>query len=158
MQNNTLSTATKFTNNNDPGAMNEAENQVAIRRFIVVDDDPINNIICSKLIKKALEIAEVKTIQIAEEGLNYIEHEYSAICEPAILFLDINMPGITGWEFLERYHRLKEEIKKHITVYILSSSLDPQDIEKARVDKAVKGFLSKPLYIDLIREIVTDKR
>jgi CheY-like chemotaxis protein len=143
------STATKVTKNNEE----HTGNIDTISRFIVVDDDAINNIICSKLIKKALCNAEVKTIAIPEDALDFLESEFSLRKEPAILLLDINMPTMTGWEFMERYRKFSDEIKNQLTVYILSSSMDHHDIEKANSDQEIKSFLSKPLSIDILQKI-----
>jgi response regulator RpfG family c-di-GMP phosphodiesterase len=146
---------TKFMDNNDDNKMQGHENSNIIHQFIVIDDDPINNIICSKLIKKALGDPDVKTIAIPEDGLDYIENEFSKSADDAILFLDINMPTLSGWEFMERYHNFSEEIRKRITVYILSSSMDHRDIERAKADPGITGFLSKPLDMALVRSLAS---
>ena len=116
-----------------------------IKNYIVVDDDPWNNNICRFNIKKTLGNIDVTTFSMPEEGLAFIEHEFSKNPQHTILFLDINMPIVNGWAFLDRFKDFSEDIKNHITIYMLSSSINNQDIERAKSNKYVKDFLSKPL-------------
>ena len=63
------------------------------------------------------------------------------------------MPSITGWEFLDQYEKFSEDVKKQISIYILSSSVDPRDKDKAEANKYIKGFISKPLDKAMILSI-----
>ena len=121
-----------------------------IRKYILVDDDPFNNIISSMEIESALGEVDIKTFEVPEEGLAFIQNEYIKNLLPTILFLDINMPTLTGWEFMEQYEKFSEEVKKQISIYILSSSVDPRDKDKAKANKYIKGFISKPLESETI--------
>ena len=121
-----------------------------IRTFIIVDDDPVNNAITRIAIKRVLGEVNTKIFTVPEEGLVFIQTEYAKIVKPTILFLDINMPTMTGWEFLEEYDKFSEEIKKQITIYILSSSVDQRDMGKATTDQRIKGFISKPVKPEVI--------
>jgi response regulator RpfG family c-di-GMP phosphodiesterase len=116
-----------------------------IRNYIIVDDDPINNIICKMQLEIALGPINIKTFELPEEGLEFIEKEFVKSPVPTILFLDINMPSISGWEFLDQYEKFIEDVKTQIAIYILSSSVDPRDKDKATANNSIKGFLSKPL-------------
>jgi CheY-like chemotaxis protein len=74
-----------------------------------------------------------------------------------ILFLDINMPSMTGWDFLEIFKNLNSGIQQQFSIYILSSSVDSRDKEKAASNVLVKGFLSKPLTVESLGRIFTDQ-
>jgi two-component SAPR family response regulator len=124
-------------------------------RFIIVDDDIINNTLCDFVIKRTTNNAEIKTFNFPEKGFAFIEEELMPSEETTILFLDINMPGWTGWVFLEKFDKLKEEIKKHIKIYMLSSSIDIQDIERAKANKYVVDFVVKPLTRNKVLAILT---
>lgn len=115
-------------------------------KYIAVDDDSFNNMLCSMIIEDTLGAVDIKTFTKPEEGLTYIENVES----PTVLFLDINMPTLTGWEFLEQYEKVSEKVKRYLSIYILSSSLDQRDKNKAEANKYVKGFISKPLESDTI--------
>jgi response regulator RpfG family c-di-GMP phosphodiesterase len=125
----------------------------AIQKYILVDDDPFNNLISNMEIESALGEVDIKTFEIPEEGLAFIQNEYIKSLMPTILFLDINMPTLTGWEFMERYEKFSEAIKKEISIYILSSSVDPLDMDKAEANQYIKGFISKPLESEVILSI-----
>ena len=125
-----------------------------IRKYILIDDDELNNLLCSMAIEEALgEAIDIKLFTVPEKGLEFIQNEYVNTLEPTILFLDINMPSMTGWEFMEEYENLSELVKSQICVYILSSSVDHRDIDMAEANKNVKGFLSKPLEQDTILNV-----
>jgi CheY-like chemotaxis protein len=122
--------------------------------YIVIDDDPINNMICSKIIKLTIPGTEVNTFIQPEEGLEHLLSVYSKTDAPnAILFLDINMPTLTGWEVMERLKDFPEEVKQRLMIYILSSSVDLQDREKAGQDPYIKGYIIKPLSQAKLRDI-----
>jgi len=125
-------------------------------RFIVIDDDPLNNTICRLTIKKALGEVDVITFTDPTEGLEFVGNEYENGHErfPAVLFLDINMPVMNGWEFLERFETFSEKAKEYIKLFIVSSSVDSKDVERASVNKNVIRYLPKPVTKEIISALV----
>lgn len=121
-------------------------------RFIVIDDDALNNKICRACIEKIFKDAPVATFTDPKLGFEHIEAEYSTAYHDdiGILFLDINMPTMTGWEFLELFDKLDDKIKDRIKIYILSSSVDKRDMERAQANKYVVYYLIKPLTKETI--------
>ncbi len=128
----------------------------SIKNYIIVDDDPFNNMLCRMQLEITFGEVNIDTFEIPEEALTFIESKYSEDAKPAILFLDINMPTITGWEFIEQYEKFNATVKKQISIYILSSSVDSRDKEKAGDNKFIKGFMSKPLQSEQILSIADD--
>jgi CheY-like chemotaxis protein len=122
-------------------------------KYIIVDDDPFNNMICCMIIKRTLGEVDTKTFTVPEEGLIFIQKKYKFSLNHTILLLDINMPTLTGWEFLERYEKLSEKVKTQINIYLHSSSLNQIDRDKAKANKYVKDFISKPLNSETILSI-----
>lgn len=116
-------------------------------QFILIDDDPMNNLICKLTIEMTLGQTEVKAFVNPEIGLEYIQSEFSNADNDAsaLLLLDINMPIMSGWEFLEMFDNLGFEVKDRIKVCILSSSIDERDKERSYANKNVIEFLVKPL-------------
>ena len=116
-------------------------------QFILIDDDPMNNLICKLTIEMTLGQTEVKAFVNPENGLEYIQSEFSNpdSDESALLLLDINMPIMSGWEFLEMFDNLNFEVKERIKICILSSSIDERDKERSYANKNVLEFLIKPL-------------
>src|SRR5664279_1405466 len=98
-----------------------------IQKYIIIDDDPFNNMICKLQMGKILSVTDINTFDIPEEGLAYLKNEYPKNPAPAVLFLDINMPTLSCWDFLEQFEELDTEIKSQVSIYILSSSIDPKD-------------------------------
>src|SRR4051812_2484331 len=116
-----------------------------VQHFIFVDDDPWNNTLCELLITKLYNVAEIKAFTEPERGLEYIQSEYvKPEAHETIVFLDINMPTMTGWDFLEAYERFNEKIKKQLKIFILSSSIDQQDKDCASKNINVVDFIVKP--------------
>ena len=127
-------------------------------RYILIDDDAINNTICKLCIKKTLGEVPITTFTNPLQGFQFLQHEYGegVPANPAILFLDINMPEINGWDFLEMFDKLSEDLKRRIRIVLLSSSINQIDIEKAKADKNVVAFISKPLSREVLVSIVND--
>ena len=114
--------------------------------FIVIDDDVINNMICHKIIELTIPGAVVKTFIKPEKGLEYIARTYSDNgAKDAVVFLDINMPSINGWEVLDRLNHFPEHVKDRVKIFMLSSSVDPNEKDKANNNQLVSGYLTKSI-------------
>ncbi|GAB2704767.1 response regulator [Mucilaginibacter koreensis] len=122
---------------------------------LLVDDDEINNFISIKLIRKVLNNAEIMACLngkfAIDQLMNLQETEPDKL--PDYILLDINMPIMNGWEFLEMYNRLNIDPARKSKIYIISSSVFSNDINKAKSYPLVKDFISKPLNVEKIREL-----
>lgn len=114
--------------------------------IFLVDDDPINNLINKRLLGKVGISEQIIEFLEGEDALTKIHDEPSE--NNLLIFLDINMPVLNGWEFLEKY--IESFPNRHDKIVILSSSIDFQDRQKAQDYKIVSGFLEKPLTLDKI--------
>jgi len=76
---------------------------------------------------------------------------------PEIIFLDINMPVMDGWEFLDKFTQIENKLDKTITLYVVSSSINPVDIERAKNTNAVKDYLVKPVTLEDLEAIFSNK-
>jgi len=122
----------------------------------IVDDDKIFQLTASKTMR-ALELTNnILQFENGEEALKYLV-ENASISErlPDLILLDINMPFVDGWMFLQDYAGLKENLVKEISIYMVSSSIDPRDIHRARSIPEVQDYVVKPVsrerFIELIR-------
>lgn len=122
---------------------------------LLVDDDEINNFISIKLIKKASINTEIKAClngRFAIDQLVEIQKKDPGML-PDYILLDINMPIMNGWEFLDEYKRLNIDPLGKSKVYIISSSVFSNDINKAKAYPLVRSFISKPLSVEKIHEL-----
>jgi CheY-like chemotaxis protein len=126
-----------------------------IKNFIVIDDDAINNKICQTIIEKIYTNVEVSTFTDPIMGFEYIVSEFASAKDdrPAVLFLDINMPVMDAWEFLNLFDKLDANLRNRITIYILSSSVNKVDMERAMSNRNVSYYLIKPLTKESIKLI-----
>jgi CheY-like chemotaxis protein len=110
------------------------------RFYLVIDDDKINNLVCESVIKKVHEENKVLSFLRAEDALEYIFSSKNT--NPVdIILLDINMPEMNGWEFLDRY---LAQTPKPAHIFILSSSINTADFEKAKLYTGVVDYIVKP--------------
>ena len=122
---------------------------------MLVDDNDTDNFISKRIIEITKFANAVEIKNSGKSALEYLEkHKDDAAKLPDIIFLDINMPSMTGWEFLEEFRQLGETVHQHFIVYILTSSVDDRDKEKAEADPLVAGFFSKPLTATAVHEAV----
>lgn len=122
---------------------------------MLVDDDEINNFISIKLIKKALLSTEIVACLNGKFAIEQLLEMQKKGAEklPDYILLDINMPIMNGWEFLDEYIRLNIDPVGKTKIFIISSSVFSNDINKARSYPLVKSFISKPLSVDKIKEM-----
>lgn len=122
---------------------------------LLVDDDEINNFISIKLIKKALLNTEIMACLNGKYAIDQLSDIQRKDPEklPDYILLDINMPIMNGWEFLDEYKRLNLDPLGKSKIYIISSSVFSNDINKARSYPLVKDFISKPLNVEKIKEL-----
>jgi CheY-like chemotaxis protein len=122
--------------------------------FLIIDDNAIDQIIAAQLLKKVLGATKINIANDGNEGIQWINTHRTRFSESLIILLDIKMPEMDGFEFLVEYEALAEELKKETQIFMLSSTLDPDDIKRAKSNPYVKSLLSKPLPIQEFREMI----
>lgn len=138
--------------------MNQTENKnVGTMSVMLIDDSEVDNFINKAIISKEDCVSE---IIVRTSGFDALEFLNSILNEPEsypdCIFLDLRMPGMNGFEFLDEYIKLPETLKNHSKLYILSSSLDPIDTEKGKEYDVVKKHLTKPLAHHSINELLSE--
>lgn len=121
--------------------------------LLVIDDDDINIFIIKKIVEKTgfdVNMVSKSNGQLAIDYLVQALNDEEPF--PQLMLIDINMPVLNGWEFIEAYEKM--DVSRKADLYMLSSSVYENDIEKAKTYKIVKGFISKPLSIDRLIELL----
>ncbi|MEZ5173143.1 MAG: response regulator [Bacteroidia bacterium] len=129
------------------GFLPEGAEQGRVETVWLVDDDQVITYITERLIKNADPSVVVTSFLSSKMALEKLRIAASV---PDLLLLDINMPGLNGWEFLEQLRAMQ----KYVNVYMYSSSIDPEDVKKAHSYPMVRDFLSKPIDISAMRKIL----
>lgn len=126
-----------------------------IKQVLVVDDDPIHNTVFKKLSEWSDFAEEIVSFISAVDCLDYLKDVLEKKAPPpAIIFLDIKMPIVNGWEFLERLEKMNNQrYFSQVAIYMLTSSSEQSDINKAKKYKLVTDYIVKPITSEKIREI-----
>jgi CheY-like chemotaxis protein len=124
--------------------------------ILLIDDDEPTNFLNSMVIEEVDCAERVETMQNAREALKYLTNASpnGNYPRPDLVFLDINMPAMDGWEFLEKYHQLPEEQQAKIIMVMLTTSFNPEDELKARGIAGIAGFWNKPLTAEILKHIL----
>ncbi len=126
----------------------------------IIDDDSMYVNLVKRIIEAKNLCQNLMVFQNGKDALNYFEailNNTNTDCIPEIIFLDLNMPVMDGWEFLDNFTKIKNKLGKIITLYIVSSSINPVDIERARKLNSVKDYLIKPVKIEDLESIFSDQ-
>lgn len=115
--------------------------------FLLIEDNLIDQLITSQLLKRKLGIQHVSIVNNGKEGIQWLQENRKKLRKSLIILLDIRMPEMDGFEFLEAYENLSSDLKKDTQIYMLSSTLDSTDIDQAESNTYVKHLLSKPLAV-----------
>jgi CheY-like chemotaxis protein len=119
----------------------------------IIDDDQVFTLVTKKLLMIKEFSTSIISFSNGEEALNFLFENADCIENiPDMIFLDINMPKIDGWEFLEKIKLLK--LPKSVKIYMLTSSINPVDIAKSKTYENVTGYLNKPLKVEDLLQVV----
>lgn len=122
----------------------------------IIDDDDIYRYTISRTIEKLGIAKKIAAYTSGQDALNamldYIEKPESL---PDIILLDVNMPNMDGFEFMKEYMRFPSEIKNRITVFMISSSINPVDIDRAKNNPEISDYIVKPIGASKLEGIIS---
>lgn len=109
----------------------------------IIEDSVEDTFFLKRILAKARPACQINTFKLAEEAIIYLKSPGRSALD--VIFLDINMPRMTGFQFLDVYQELYPELKGNARIVMISHSIDPADQRKAQQHPNVHGYLSKPL-------------
>jgi CheY-like chemotaxis protein len=126
-----------------------------LKCIMLVDDNHDDNYFHEREIKK-LHLANI--VITKNSGLDALEYLKSMKkkkdVQPNLIFLDINMPGMNGWEFLQKYNQLDKELQSKVIIIMLTTSDNPDDEAKAKTWSFVSDYITKPLTQEIMQDII----
>lgn len=130
-----------------------------IKNLLLIDDDNINNFIVINKLKKLSVVKNIISVENGEEAIEFISYCVQNNIEnlPELILLDINMPIMDGWDFLDEFEKLDDSYKNKMHIYMVSSSVYQEDIDKSKKYSSVKKFISKPLNTEALNEIIQSR-
>jgi CheY-like chemotaxis protein len=131
-----------------------------LKCVLLVDDDNGANFINRMIIEEAGITDHIEITLNGQEALDYLAKsgkykDKGTRTAPELILLDINMPVIDGWEFLDEYNKLKEDQKNSSIIVLLTTSLNPDDKKRAEKNPVISSFENKPLDLKILEKIVT---
>jgi CheY-like chemotaxis protein len=126
-----------------------------VNTILLVDDDLAINFFHKRLFTK-LDFGEtIVPLYNGAEAIRDVKQLNNSLSEKdlVLIFLDINMPVMDGWEFLESFKNISNELNYQFKIFVLSSSINPDDIEKAKNNSFVSDYFSKPLMLDSVASL-----
>lgn len=134
-----------------------------IDTLCLVDDDYVFRFLTCKVIEGTSLVKNIQVFSNGLEAINFLKSVRETPEEqPDVILLDLTMPIMDGWGFLDEFTQLKPGLEKKITLYIVSSSIDPDDIERSKKISAVTDFIIKPItrekFLDMIKDLIEEQK
>jgi CheY-like chemotaxis protein len=126
-----------------------------LERLCVIDDDQVFTFLLKKMIEKAQVTQETLFFENGQDAIDYLVACNSQQEKlPQLILLDINMPILDGWQFIEEYAKLKPSLSKCISIFMVSSSTETEDYERAMSTGHITDYIQKPIYASELQDIV----
>lgn len=122
-------------------------------KFLIVDDNQIDQVVTSQLLKSKLGVTDISKVNTGKEAIHWLN--VTPLKKWLIILLDIRMPEMDGFQFLEEFAKMARTTKENTTIFMLSSTLDDSDIQRAKDHPNVKSILSKPLPTGKLAELIS---
>src|ERR1700712_5343978 len=124
-----------------------------INTVCVVDDDEIYVYGIKKLINLKQLCPNLLEFRNGKDAIEFLMNPENNDKLPDVIFLDITMPIMDGWDFMENYAKIKPQLSKKITVYMVSSSINDEDIKRAKTISDISDYVVKPVTYDKLLEL-----
>lgn len=131
------------------------------KNIMLIDDNKIDLFVSQKIIEKLNKNIKIRAFVNPISAINHLkiietQHEIKTMFVPDIIFLDINMPKMDGFQFLNEFNQIAHLKNEKIRIYMLSSSTNCQDTQKVKNDRSCFGFLNKPLTTESLKRLLIE--
>ena len=121
-----------------------------IKHVMLIDDDKVCNLMSKRILSKMFNNPDFSIFTDASHALEHLRKRLTSNEFPDILLIDINMPRMDGWKFLDEFENFPDEVLSKCNVFVVSSSISIHDIAKSKTYKTVRKYITKPLTADKI--------
>ncbi|MBU2949811.1 response regulator [Tamlana agarivorans] len=129
----------------------------SVTSTLLIDDDKFTSFYNEKIVKKHNKFGEIISLNSAKSALEYLEEAIAGkALKPDVIFLDINMPAMNGWEFIEAYKELDTKFTDDIKIIMLTTSSNPKDKERSQTLNEITDYINKPLSLAILDNIIED--
>ena len=125
-----------------------------VPKVCIIDDDEVYIFGLKRMMLKKELCDDILVFYNGQEALDYFHTITLETALPNLIFLDINMPIVDGWQFLEEYEKLKTGFSNPIPIYMASSSVDNRDLTRAKSYESVTEYLAKPIKLATLESIL----
>lgn len=124
-------------------------------KIMIVDDNPIDQMITKYILKHNFSIEDIMVMECAESALEFlVEHQNNITNLPELIILDLDMPCVNGFEFLERFAKLSEYLTEKCKIVVLTGSDILVDLDKIKANPFVTELISKPLNKSALSDLI----
>ncbi|WP_346237001.1 response regulator [Niabella insulamsoli] len=127
---------------------------IKLNCVVLIDDNKAANFINTVILNKLDCAKHIRSFESAEEAFDYLTKKEDGYMHPDLIFLDINMPKMDGWEFVEKLSNDSKTSDLHVPIIILTSSSNPADLNKAQLLPEIKELINKPLKRETVLAIL----
>ncbi len=136
---------------------------MTVNGVLLVDDSPDDNYLHARILQRVGVVGDEKQLFVCSGGAEALRfladreggmQKHGDAFPPDLILLDINMPGVDAWAFLERFAELPDEITGSVVIIMLTSSIAPEDRARAEANPLVRGFVTKPLRRENVEDLV----
>jgi CheY-like chemotaxis protein len=129
-----------------------------MKKLIFIDDSPLDHFILKRILNKYQLEYEVMCTANGPEVVSFLEQNRQEVNKlPDVILVDLYMPGFNGWSFLDNIKHVYPKLAKPVRIYILSSSIDPQDMERSRQYTSVKSYIFKPITKEVLEKHINEE-
>ena len=126
-----------------------------INTLALIEDDEVCAFVTQKIIENSHLVKQIKVFTNGKEAIDFFKlHAADAELLPEIIFLDLNMPIMDGWEFIEEYLKLKPKLAKKMALYIVSSSIAAEDVNRIKRIQEISDYIIKPVTKEKFAELI----